>query len=125
MTFLIIYLALSLGLVAMLSYMLLKIGKLIADCPQQGSPATRAAAVTVATGFATVGAGAIVLIGALLPLTQSLTVGAMVLALGFASLCLGLGFAQAAAILRDVGTQPRDAEKRSSDGARAFDAAPI
>ena len=56
----------------------------------------------VATGFAAIGAGGVLLIGAGLPVLAQLSIPGALAALGFAALCLGLGFTQAIATLRDV-----------------------
>ncbi|MFT7593289.1 MAG: hypothetical protein ACI8R4_000602 [Paracoccaceae bacterium] len=95
------YVILSLGTLITLSGMILKIGTLLADCPQT-TPATKAVAVTIATGFAAIGAGGVILIGAALPVLSGSPVLALMLALGLAALCLGLGFSHALATLRAV-----------------------
>lgn len=59
-----IYLVISLGTLATLSAMILKIGQLMGDCPG-GSPAAYPAALTIATGYASIGAGGVMLIGQL------------------------------------------------------------
>ena len=97
----ILYLSGSLATLAFLSIMILRIGALMADCPD-GGPAARTATLTVATGFAAIGAGGVLLIGASLPVLAQLSIPAALAALGFAALCLGLGFTQAIATLRDV-----------------------
>lgn len=101
LTYSLIYLAGGLGAVVLLSLMILRIGALMSACPE-GAPFARPAAVTIATGFAAIGTGLVLLVGALLPLFPEALDAALPLALGFASLCLGLGFTQAASTLRDV-----------------------
>ncbi|MCV2892908.1 hypothetical protein [Lentibacter sp. XHP0401] len=96
-----IYLAASLGTVFVLSLMILKIGKMLGDCPETGFRA-RTASVTVATGYAAIGAGSVLLIGAALPLFQEAGNLVLLPMLGFAALCLGLGFTQAVTTLRHV-----------------------
>jgi len=96
-----IYLLLTLGGLALLSAMILKIGQLVTACPS-ANPATRAVAVTIATGFAAIGAGGVILIGALLPTLVDEPILALMLASGMAALCLGLGFSHAVATLRAV-----------------------
>lgn len=91
--------------VALLSFMILKIGAMMSDCPQNG-PAARTAAITIATGFAAIGSGGVLLIGAVLPLLPKMPEMGVALGLGFAALCLGLGFTQAIATLRAVMSPP-------------------
>ncbi len=111
------YLFAGLLTVAALSFMILKIGALMSDCPVNGSdknsgknsgknPAARTAAITIATGFAAIGTGGVLLIGAVLPLLAEMPELGVALGLGFASLCLGLGFTQAIATLRAVLNPP-------------------
>ena len=95
------YLFAAMIAVALLSFMILKIGALMSDCPQNG-PAARTAAITISTGFAAIGTGGVLLIGAVLPLLADMPELAIALGLGFVSLCLGLGFTQAIATLRAV-----------------------
>lgn len=96
-----LYVALSFACLATLSVMILRIGAMLAVCPQTGD-AARAAAVTIATGFAAIGAGGVILIGALLPMFPEPALATFLLSLGLASLCLGLGFTHAIATLRAV-----------------------
>lgn len=97
---LVIYLALALAVLAALDGMILSIGRRMADCPQTGRTA-RAASVTIATGFAAIGAGAVLLIAAGLPLLGG-GLAATLLASGLAALFLGLGFTHAMTLLRAV-----------------------
>jgi hypothetical protein len=102
MTFLALsYIALAFGGLAALCKMILRIGAMIGTCPDNGA-AARAAAVTIATGFAAIGAGGVILIGALLPLNMGEPIVAFLAAAGLASLCLGLGFTHAIGTLRAV-----------------------
>ncbi|MCV2883014.1 hypothetical protein [Actibacterium sp. XHP0104] len=102
-TILITYAILSLGILAILTAMILRIGGLMADCPDTG-PATRVATVSVATGFAAIGGGGVLLVGALLVLLPNAAGGLLPIAMGLAALCLGLGFTNAVATLRGVVT---------------------
>jgi len=95
------YIALAFGGLTALCIMILRIGAMIGTCPNTGA-AARAAAVTIATGFAAIGAGGVILIGALLPLNAAQPVVAFLGAAGLASLCLGLGFTHAIGTLRAV-----------------------
>lgn len=102
------YLGLSLAILVALSLMILRIGTLLSDCPQRGR-IIHAAAVTIATGFAAIGLGCVVLIGAVLPLFANDLMITVPLAVGFSALCLGLGFSNAIATLRQVGLGPDQA----------------
>lgn len=92
------YIALAIIGLTVLTKTIIDIGDMMADCPNN-VPGAPAAALTIATGFAIIGAGGILLIG-VLPLLSVTSVAATMAALGFAALCLGLGFAQAVATLR-------------------------
>lgn len=109
------YITLALAALIALCIMILKIGDLIGDCPQSKTSA-RAAAVSVATGFAAIGSGGIILIGAVLPMLEDAALPAFFLSLGFAALCLGLGFTHAIATLRAVVRMP--AAKRKAPKAK-------
>ncbi len=103
------YLIAGLITVALLSFMILKIGALMSECPQgeaDNTPAARTAAITIATGFAAIGSGGVLLIGAVLPLLADMPELGVAIGLGFAALCLGLGFTQAATTLRTVLSPP-------------------
>jgi hypothetical protein len=89
------------ALLAVLTLMILRIGAMMADCPKNG-PAIRTASVTIATGFAAIGAGGIILIVALLGAFQIEPILGLLLSLGLAALCLGLGFTHAVGTLRLV-----------------------
>ncbi|MEP4036911.1 hypothetical protein [Pseudophaeobacter sp.] len=105
-----LYLGLGLLMLLSMALMILKIGSLLGDCPRTGR-AAKAAAVTIATGYAMVGLGGVVLIGAAIPLLEGGLL-ALLPALGLVAICLGLGFSHAVATLRAVvreavqGTQP-------------------
>lgn len=96
-----IYLIGTSALLAVLTLMILRIGAMMADCPQNG-PAIKTASVTIATGFAAIGAGGVTLIVALLGMLQLEPILGLLLALGLAALCLGLGFTHAVGTLRLV-----------------------
>jgi len=96
-----IYIALAFGALAALATMILRIGALLGTCPDSSQTA-RAAAVIIATGFAAIGAGGVILIGAVLPMLPDAQLAGFLGALGFAALCLGLGFTQAVGTLRAV-----------------------
>ena len=99
------YITLALAALIALCIMILKIGHLIGDCPQSKTAAC-AAAVSVATGFAAIGSGGIIVIGAGLAMADDMILPAFFLSLGFAALCLGLGFTHAIATLRAVVRMP-------------------
>ena len=82
-----LYIALGFGALAALATMIL-------------IRTARAASVTIATGFAAIGAGGVILIGAILPMMEQAPLAGFLGALGFAALCLGLGFTQAVGTLR-------------------------
>ena len=98
------YILMAFGGVVALAVMILRIGALMGDCPDSAARA-RTAALTIATGFAAIGTGGVILIGAAIPVLEASPVGALMIALGSAALCLGLGFTHAVATLRAV-TQP-------------------
>ena len=94
-----LYIALGFAGLVALATMILRIGTLLGDCPQSRATA-RAGAVTIATGFCAIGAGGVILIGAALQLFENAPFASFLGALGFAALCLGLGFTQAVGTLR-------------------------
>ena len=98
---LIAYAVIGLSTLVALASMILKIGKMLGDCPESKS-AARSAAVTIATGFCAIGAGGVLLIGAALPIMGNDAAFGVLVALGLAVLCLGLGFTQAITTLRAV-----------------------
>lgn len=95
------YLVLSLFGVGALSAMILRIGHILGGCPQQGT-AYRAAGVAIATGYAAIGTGGVLLIAAGIAMAPVPYVQALPVALGLAAMCLGLGFSNAIATLRGV-----------------------
>ncbi|WP_146346492.1 hypothetical protein [Falsiphaeobacter marinintestinus] len=104
------YLVLSLITVGALSVMILRIGRILGDCPQTGT-AYKAAAVAVATGYAAIGTGGVLLIAAGIAMAPVPHMQALPVALGLAALCLGLGFSNAIATLRGVVNPPEAAPK--------------
>ena len=86
---------------ATLCLILMKIGTLMATCPVNG-PAIRISALTVVTGFGAIGTGGVALIGAILPIIAHSGANALLVTLGLALLCLGLGFTQAMTTLQSV-----------------------
>lgn len=103
---LVIYFVFALSLLAVLAAMIAKIARSLGDCPQTGRIA-RAAGVTIATGYAAIGGGAVALIGSALPVVQG-GPSATIFAIGFAALVLGLGFTHAVTTLR-LAVQPSEA----------------
>lgn len=124
-TILITYAILSLGILAILTAMILRIGGLMTDCPETG-PATRVATVSIATGFAAIGGGGVLLIGAALVLLPHIATGLLPIAIGLAALCLGLGFTNAVATLRGVVSgQPPELAKKAAKADGYVEGAPI
>jgi len=101
LTLALIYFPIALSILLALYLMILRIGALVGACPDSQRLA-EAAAVTIATGFAAIGAGGIALVGAVIPLLPQIPLTALMAALGFIALCLGLGFAHAVGTLRAV-----------------------
>lgn len=97
---LIAYFAVATAALLALAAMILAIGKSLGDCPQTGR-AARAGAITIATGFTAIGAGAVILIAAALPAFGNAP-QATLAAMGLACLILGLGFTHAVTTLRHV-----------------------
>ena len=100
------YTLISLSVLAVLAWMILKIGAMLGDCPERGA-LIKSAAVTVATGFSAIGAGGVLLIAGVLPFLGQEAALALTLALGFAAISLGLGFTHAVTILRAVAQGPQ------------------
>lgn len=99
LTIVILYFNLGLGAVAALVAMILRIGALAGNCPQTRERAY-VNTLSIATGFAAIGAGGVLMVGATLPLIAGGLFAALMLPLGFVALCLGLGFTHAMGILR-------------------------
>lgn len=96
------YFLIGFGLLAILGGSILRIGKIMADCPN-AIPGLRPAAITIATGYAAIGGGGVLLAAVLLPLFAEFPLVGLLVASGLAALCLGLGFTQAIANLRGLG----------------------
>lgn len=101
------YPILALGALGILTAMILRIGRMLGDCPQSQARA-QAAAVTIATGYAAIGLGGVFLGLAAVFVAQANPAVALGI-LGLVTLCLGLGFGHAIATLRAV-TQPNAAQ---------------
>jgi hypothetical protein len=102
-----LYLGLALLMLLAMALMILKIGTLLGECPQSGR-AAKAGAVTIASGYAMVGLGSVILLGAAIPLLEGGLL-ALLATLGLVAICLGLGFSHAVAILRVVVREALDA----------------
>ncbi|MEP1522552.1 hypothetical protein [Ascidiaceihabitans sp.] len=111
------YILIAFGGVIALASMILRIGTLMGDCPITAARA-KTASLTIATGFAAIGAGGVILIGAAIPVLQQEPAAALMIALGFAALSLGLGFTHAVATLRAV-TLPPEPVKMQTEVAPA------
>jgi len=101
LTYAILYIVIATATLTVLSGMILKIGSLIGDCPDSKRVA-KVTSVTIATGYAAIGAGGVICIGAILPLVSQFHEAGLMFALGLAALCLGLGFTHAVSTLRAV-----------------------
>lgn len=93
------YILFALATVAALTTMILRIGAMAGDCPVTQARA-HTVSITIATGFAAIGSGGVIMIGAILPFLQNAPFAALLLAMGFAATCLGLGFTHAMGTLR-------------------------
>ncbi len=110
-TYFILYFGLAACALIALAIMIFRIGAALTDCPITGR-AARAGALTIVSGFAAIGSGGIILIAAFaMVLVPGLTLAGLMGALGLSLLCLGLGFTQAVASLRDVIAQAAAAVK--------------
>ena len=93
------------GVLTALSIMIFRIGDALTECPVTGR-AARAGSLTIVTGFVAIGGGAVLIIAAgVFSALPQLGSEAVMAALGLSVLCLGLGFTQAIATLRDVVAQ--------------------
>ena len=98
----IIYFTVAFCALAGLSAMIFQIGKALADCPATGR-AARTGALTIISAFIAIGTGGILLVaGGAITVLPFASLPGLMLALGIAILCLGLGFTNAVAALRDV-----------------------
>ena len=98
----ILYFTIAFCALAGLSLMIFQIGKALADCPATGR-AARAGALTIISAFIAIGTGGILLVaGGAISILPFASLTGLMLALGVAILCLGLGFTNAVAALRDI-----------------------
>ncbi len=104
-----VYAVLGTTMLVALCYMLMKIGALMATCPVNG-PQIRISALSITTGFATIGLGGLILLAAAILVLAEFEIAALACALGLGALCLGLGFTQAVATLRAVVWQIQNPE---------------
>ncbi|MEM9099081.1 MAG: hypothetical protein AAGC79_11215 [Pseudomonadota bacterium] len=95
------YYPIALSGLAVLSTILVLIGRATKDCPQL-SGAARLVSMIVTTGFATIGVGVIALIGAFSPRFGDQLIEVVSVAVGLAAIALGFGFWTAAVNLRDL-----------------------
>jgi len=109
LAFILSFIGLSLAALVALTRMILLIGTMQQSCPENG-PAARLVSVTVATGFCAIGAGGVLLIAAALPVLAEVPVVGFFVGLGFAVLCLGLGFSHAVNTLRLMLQGPAERE---------------
>lgn len=93
------YLSVSLTALVGLATMIVVIARTLADCPEKG-PRAKAVGIAIATGYLSIGGGAVLLIGAFATLYPDFSV--TVFSMGLACLVLGLGFTQAVTTLRAV-----------------------
>ena len=101
-----VYILSFMGLSAMalvvLSWMILKVGAALSDCPVTGR-AARAGALTIVTGYAAIGAGAAVLASAIaISAIEIAPFEGFLAALGVVVMCLGIGFGHAVRTLREA-----------------------
>ncbi|MGB1235173.1 MAG: hypothetical protein ACPG5U_05525 [Planktomarina sp.] len=102
MNFLLIcYFVIALSVLIALAMMILNIGKDIGVCPVSGRVA-RAASKVISVGFLAIGLGGVMLAAIALPILSGTPQVGLLAGLGIVCLCLGLGFSQAMANLRQV-----------------------
>jgi hypothetical protein len=113
---LVIYFIFAFAFLAALTGMIVQISRQIAECPETGT-AARASGVVIATGYAAIGAGFVLLVGSALPVVKGGT-PAVLFAIGFAAVVLGLGFTNAVMTLRRAvqAARPRPAIGGSAIG---------
>lgn len=97
--YLIIYFVAAFLLLGVLDFIIYRVGCEIARCPK-APPGAHAAALAVASGYAAIGAGGVVLAGVIVPAANEFAIYGLFVGLGVACISLGLGFAQAMANLR-------------------------
>lgn len=101
----VLYFPLAIATLVTLAGMILKVGKSMTTCPD-ASPAVAPAALTIVTGFVSMGLGGIVLIGAMMVALELDAAFTLFAGLGLACLTLGVGFSHAIATLRAVTSPP-------------------
>lgn len=97
----ILFLSIAFAGLAALATVLIVIGRAAADCPQIGG-AARVVTLVVTTGFAAIGAGVILIAASMLPLLALGRATGLYIALGLVGIALGIGFYNAAGMLRDA-----------------------
>jgi len=105
-----VYFAITLLILGGLITMILKIGAMMGACPITNG-AARSASITIATGYAAIGLGGVSLAGVIIPALMEIGPAAILCAVGFASMALGLGFTQAMGTLRAVVAEANPALK--------------
>ena len=100
--FLALYLYFGVGLAALagLATMIVLIGRDLATCPVKG-PALYVGSLSIATGYAAIGLGGLVLVAPVTDMFGGDWIG-LFIALGAMLIALGLGFTDAMAILRGI-----------------------
>ena len=106
------YFAIALAVLAGLTGMILKVGSMMGTCPMSNG-AARSASITIATGYAAIGLGGVILAAILIPSLMEAGAVALLSALGLASFALGLGFTQAMATLRAVVAEAKDPKAKA------------
>lgn len=101
LSFLIGYIVAGLATVGILTAMILIIGRMQENCPTTG-PAAKLVSMTAASGFASIGAGGVLIISFVIPMMPNQPLIALLGALGLAAICLGLGFTHAVNTMRLV-----------------------
>ena len=102
MTYAIItYLGLNFGILALLTVVIGWIGSEMRQCPK-ADPGLWVASLAIATSFAVIGGGGVVLAGLVIFAVPDMQVIGVLIATGVSSICLGLGFGQAMANLTSL-----------------------
>ena len=96
-----IYFAVTLSGLAAVAGVLVTIGRVAARC-REAAGAARLGTWVVTTAFLAIGAGAIALIGAAMPVIADGGLSALYLVIGLALVTIGIGFQIAASTLRDI-----------------------
>lgn len=109
----ILYFSIALSGLTALCAVLVVIGRAAAECPQTAG-AARLGTWVITAGFAAIGVGIVALVGAILPVLESGRASGLYLATGIVAIVLGIGFYNAAQVLRDL---MKEAQKLRSDSA--------